>query len=84
MAFNCTKCGACCKVLPKLVAPWLVGKDGTCKHLKDNKCTIYDNRPDICNHEKMKQMYPNLSNNEYDEMSMKACKELEAYANELN
>jgi len=47
-SFECSGCGACCKILPKLVAPWLVGENGACKHLKDNKCSIYEDRPIEC------------------------------------
>ncbi len=84
MTFNCTQCGACCKILPKYVAPELVGENGFCKHLKDNKCTIYENRPDICNHETMRANYPDLTKDEYDNMSMIACSELKVMADELN
>ncbi len=81
MPFKCTQCGACCKILPRLVAPWLVDESGVCRHLKDNKCTIYDNRPDICNRDKMRPLYNNLTDSEYDELSEKCCKELEELAN---
>jgi len=84
VSFLCNQCGACCKILPKLVAPELVGDNGFCKHLKDNKCTIYENRPDICNHEKVYILHTDLSRDEYDEMSMKACRKLEVMAHELN
>jgi Fe-S-cluster containining protein len=83
MTFNCNQCGACCKVLPILVAPDLVDEDGHCRHLKDNKCTIYENRPDICNHDKMFALF-DMTKEEYDEMSMQACIQLKAVADELN
>jgi len=50
-------CGACCRALnekPKnfKVAMWmkfLDRGDGVCKNLmEDNRCRIYDRRPDIC------------------------------------
>ena len=83
MTFSCNQCGACCKVLPKLVAPWLVGDNGFCRHLKDNKCEIYENRPDICNHDTMFASV-DISKEEYDKMSMSICKKLEEIANELD
>lgn len=36
---ECTKCGKCC-------FDFTIGKN--CKYLKNKKCTVYDNRPDIC------------------------------------
>ncbi len=48
MAFECWKCGACCK-LAGFKAPELDRGDGACIHLTDdNLCSIYENRPDIC------------------------------------
>lgn len=47
MAWECTKCGACCK-LAWLIEPTMADDSGKCMHLKDNICGIYDERPDIC------------------------------------
>ena len=47
--FPCTKCGLCCQhidLVPEL-SEYDTG-NGTCKYLKDNLCSIYDYRPDIC------------------------------------
>lgn len=47
--WKCIQCGACCKI-----AGWVDSTlaldpgNPTCKYLEDNKCTIYDERPDIC------------------------------------
>tara|TARA_R100001244_G_scaffold45264_1_gene40809 strand:- start:162 stop:485 length:324 start_codon:yes stop_codon:yes gene_type:complete len=49
MEFICSQCGACCKrtdALKKFGLP--IKKDGSCGHLKNNKCSIYDKRPDVC------------------------------------
>lgn len=51
--FNCSKCGACCKLIPDPVLK-IYGlprsKNGGCGHLlADNSCSIYDARPDVCN-----------------------------------
>jgi Fe-S-cluster containining protein len=49
--FPCTACGVCCtniKTFP--FAEEFALKDGSCKHLtKENKCGIYETRPDFCN-----------------------------------
>ena len=44
MKFLCSSCGACCQAI-------------SCPYLsEDNRCTIYDARPDICNVEKQWQI----------------------------
>ena len=44
MKFLCSSCGACCQAI-------------SCPYLsEDNRCTIYDTRPDICNVEKQWQI----------------------------
>lgn len=81
---NCPDdCSACCHyadLVPELQS-FDIG-DGTCKHLKDNKCSIYDSRPEICRTELMhKKTNPEMSWEEYLKESEKACeilrKELE-------
>lgn len=45
--FPCTSCGACCRSI-KHVLPLFDDGNGVCVHLADNRCSIYENRPDIC------------------------------------
>jgi Fe-S-cluster containining protein len=49
-SFPCTSCGVCCtniKTFP--FAEEFALEDGSCKHLtKENKCGIYETRPDFC------------------------------------
>ena len=51
MEFLCSSCGACCR-LAGLIADKYdlpLKKDGmTCAHLVDNRCSIYNDRPDCC------------------------------------
>jgi len=51
--FKCTMCGACCRKAGELgIMPQR--EDGACLYLaEDNRCKIYDTRPDICNVKKM-------------------------------
>jgi Fe-S-cluster containining protein len=50
MNFPCTSCGSCCRrahlvdIFPR---EW-VSKDGSCIHLENNQCNIYETRPDYC------------------------------------
>ena len=47
--FQCDKCGACCRNLNKSpIYNELHSGDGICKYLKDNLCSIYENRPLLC------------------------------------
>ena len=44
--FPSTMCGACCRRAFLVGLPHLA--NGTCVYLKDNECSIYSSRPDIC------------------------------------
>lgn len=49
MKFLCTSCGACCRrvgAVPNFPEP--IKPDGSCIHLEDNKCKIYETRPELC------------------------------------
>jgi Fe-S-cluster containining protein len=53
--------------------------DGVCKHLTDdNRCEIYENRPLICNTDRLYDLfYSNkMSREEYDKLNDEACNEL--------
>ncbi len=51
--FICSQCGACCRRAATIKDfPEETKEDGSCIHLEDNKCKIYDTRPDICRVEK--------------------------------
>lgn len=48
MAWECNKCGACCRIAGKIV-PELDRGDGVCRWLTEtNLCSIYEIRPQIC------------------------------------
>lgn len=60
--FPCSSCGLCCKNIRQTVLelnqkdqnsmfyfPYGWDQSGACEMLKDNKCSIYDNRPLVCN-----------------------------------
>lgn len=58
MKFSCTKCGECCRHIDKI--PQLASFDsgnGICIYLKDNLCSIYNHRPDICRVDVMYKKY---------------------------
>ena len=82
--FECNSCGACCKLLVQDVAPELDRGDGVCTNLKDNRCSIYETRPDKC---RQGHFYPKyekiMTRDEYDNLGMEMCIRLEELANEL-
>jgi len=60
--FPCTKCGCCCKrgqdgldLLLKngIKFPYKMKANGECEMLENNKCKVYETRPDICNIDSM-------------------------------
>ena len=75
MTFHCDKCGLCCRLLknvPQLAA--FDRGDGVCKFLRGNLCSIYENRPDICNVDKMYPAFASImSRDEYDEVLEASC-----------
>lgn len=80
MIFPCDKCGICCRhlnLIPQLKQ--LDSGNGRCIHLTaHNLCAIYDNRPDICNVNKMYEMVycKYMSEDEYLNLNLEGCKEL--------
>tara|TARA_R100000544_G_C2226771_1_gene61305 strand:- start:1866 stop:2159 length:294 start_codon:yes stop_codon:yes gene_type:complete len=76
MNFLCSGCGACCRLagpagganhgLP-------IKKDGSCGHLIDNKCSIYNTRPKICRVEENAKTQDKLTVKEYYIESTKSC-----------
>ena len=56
MEFNCHSCGACCRLAGHIGLPHR--GNYVCIHLVDNKCSIYENRPEIC---RVKDNYQNVN-----------------------
>jgi len=46
--FPCSKCGSCCKRVGQLKGILPVKEDGSCGHLVNNQCSIYESRPLVC------------------------------------
>jgi Fe-S-cluster containining protein len=58
--------------------------DGVCRHLKNNLCGIYDNRPLICNVGKMFELYfkSTMTEKQFILANLKVCKELAEQADD--
>lgn len=79
--FKCDKCGLCCKQLNRSsIYSELDRGDGVCKFFdeKVNLCTIYQNRPLLCNIDKSYEIYfkNSMSKDEYYQLNYDACKKL--------
>ena len=47
--YPCKQCGCCCKNIPKIRELEVFDRgDGVCKFFEENKCSIYENRPQLC------------------------------------
>jgi Fe-S-cluster containining protein len=55
--------------------------NGVCIFLKDNLCTVYHHRPDICNVEKMYLLYfkDYMTKETYLKENMDACQRIKAF-----
>lgn len=58
--FQCIKCGECCRHLDKIQDLAHLQINGICKYLSNNLCSIYNNRPIICNRYKLYEKYKNV------------------------
>lgn len=77
--FKCDKCGKCCKNLNKSpVYKNLHNGNGVCKYLKNNICSIYEDRPLLCRvDEAYNVFFENLYEyNEYLKINYEICKKL--------
>ena len=74
--FNCDCCGECCRHVNFIdELKELDRGDGTCIHLKNNLCSIYDARPDICNVDKMFELVYKkiMTKEEFYQVNIEAC-----------
>tara|TARA_R100000278_G_scaffold122065_1_gene107364 strand:- start:834 stop:1121 length:288 start_codon:yes stop_codon:yes gene_type:complete len=75
--FLCSECGACCMIAGK--TGYLPNRgDGACLYLdENNKCSIYEDRPDICRVKVMHKVNnPEMSKKEYYIKTTKACHQI--------
>lgn len=86
MGFNCTGCGVCCgriKSISEMVVgnsdlrfPHTIDENGRCEMLDDNnRCKIYDERPLICNIDKLAD-YLKINKNDFYQMNAIACNKM--------
>ena len=80
--FPCTACGLCCQNISGIEE--LKGYDignGVCRYFnsKEKKCTIYENRPEICSVDKMfeKLYYKEFTQKIFYQANAKVCNQLQ-------
>lgn len=61
-----------------LAFPYSFDNNGVCSMLKDNKCTVYDERPTICSVDKMYDYYKEFPKQVYYTETYKMCELLKA------
>ena len=80
MGWSCDCCGLCCRQVgsfPQMSEYAL--EDGSCKYLdKDNRCSIYDRRPLVCNVAEAYKLFfkDRMSEDEYYDLQSKSCAQL--------
>jgi len=77
--FPCDKCGLCCKNIRfSSLSSELDRGDGVCKHLKDNLCEIYSQRPIFCNVDAYYEKFlaGKISREEFYNMNREVCERL--------
>ncbi len=79
--FKCRKCGLCCRNLDRNdIYKNLHNGSGVCKYLdlKTNLCTIYVNRPILCNIDLSYKLYfsDKLSLEEYYNLNYEGCQNI--------
>ena len=84
--FNCSMCGLCCKHIDLVDELKKFDRgDGTCIHLHNNLCSIYETRPNICRVDYMyEKKYSKLySREEFYKINEDVCKTLRKAHKEL-
>jgi len=75
--FTCIRCGECCRHLEPFIEILPHQLNGICKFLQGDLCSIYENRPDLCD---FKRAYKYLNNyfteSEYIENVIYFCEQL--------
>lgn len=85
--FECSGCGSCCKRIsnaveatkdiPDLKFPHNIDENGKCEMLLDDlSCMVYENRPLLCNVEKMAEHFK-LDKQKFYKFNHKACLDMQ-------
>ena len=97
MKFECIECALCCKHLDRALDraknppwmqkaidefPWKPDATGACEKLDGNRCSVYEDRPLLCNLERAhKELNMNMTKAEWFTMNAQGCNILLKEAN---
>lgn len=79
MMFECENCGCCCRNLDKNnLYVSLDRGDGVCRYLRENDCSIYEDRPLLCRVDESYELLFSdvMAREEYYRMNKQACERL--------
>lgn len=81
--FVCIQCGECCKHIDKVDGLKHLQENGICRYLKNNKCSIYDIRPQLCRKDCVFEMCKNIvSETEFTQLAINICDKLQREKNQ--
>ena len=81
MMFECKQCGSCCRHLDRSeLYKDLDRGDGVCIYLRDNLCSIYEDRPLLCRiEESYNEVFSEVyTREEYYRLNEEACRYLQS------
>lgn len=76
ITWHCDCCGLCCRHVGRFAQMRDYAlPDGSCKYLVDNKCSIYDHRPLVCNVAEAYKLFfkERMSEAEYYDLQQRSC-----------
>ncbi|MEE4565838.1 hypothetical protein V2U88_25660 [Paenibacillus polymyxa] len=82
-SFPCNGCSLCCSKLDRVPELAFYDRgDGICIHLRDQQCSIYDDRPKLC---RVDEMYETFFKKHYDRTTfyienLKVCRSMQEEA----
>jgi len=79
--FECKQCGNCCRHLDRSgLYKDLDRGDGVCRYLKDNLCSIYEDRPLLCRiEESYNEVFSEVyTKEEYYRLNKEACRNIQS------
>jgi len=81
ISFKCSGCGCCCKRIKLVIDnldidfPYGYDENGVCDMLVDNKCSVYETRPLICNVDELFK-FSSITREEYYKINHDACNKM--------
>ena len=79
-SFGCIECGLCCVHLPTWMLPAIeqfpyeTDENGQCEKLDGTRCSVYENRPLLCNLEQIdEELNTNMTKAEWYGLNAQGC-----------